>query len=154
MSKPIKEQIKELKDRIVAYYGDRLVSIVIYGSIARGVATSQSDIDILLIVNGLHKRKLKRIDEFIDNVEAKLKGVELYISPIIKIPEEASQGSPLFFDMVYESFILFDKDHFFHKIIERLRKRLEELGSKRVFKGNRWYWILKPDLKPGEVFEI
>jgi hypothetical protein len=38
--------------------------------------------------------------------------------------------------------------------LEKLRKRLTELGAKRVWRGNAWYWILKPDLRPGEVFEL
>lgn len=149
-----KKQIAELKDKILSYYRDRLISMVLYGSLARGTATSESDIDILLIIKTLHGRKMKRIEEFIDNVENKLEGISCYISPIIKTPEEASRGSPLFLDMVYDSIILYDKNGFFKGILESLRKRLEELGSRRVFKGNRWYWILKPDIKPEEVFEI
>lgn len=150
----LRKQIEELKEKIITYYGNRLVSMVIFGSFARGTATLQSDIDILLIIKRLPKRKMKRIEEFIDNVENNLKNVSCYISPIIKTPEEASKGSPLFLDMVYESLILNDKNDFFQNIINKLKHRLEDLGSKRVFKGNRWYWILKPDIKPDEVFEI
>jgi len=149
-----KKQIAELKNKILSYYGDRLISMVLYGSFARGTATSESDIDILLIIKTLHGRKMKRIEEFIDKVENKLEGISCYISPIIKTPEEALKGSPLFLDMVYDSIILYDKNRFFKSILESLRKRLEELGSQRVFKGNRWYWILKPDIKPGEIFEL
>lgn len=149
-----KRHIEELKERIIAYYGERLVSVVIYGSLATGRATSESDIDMLLIVEGLHKRKMKRIEEFIDNVEEKIEHIPHYISPIIKTPEEASHGSPLFLDMVYDSIILYDRDDFFKHILDKLRKRLKELGSKRVFKGSKWYWILKPDIKPGEVIEL
>lgn len=154
MKRVHKKHIVELKKKIIAHYGERLVSIVIFGSLARGRATSESDIDILLIVKDLHNRKMKRIDEFIDNVEDKIEGLSCYISPIIKTPEEASRGSPLFLDMVYDRIILYDKEDFFKQIIERLRSRLKELGSKRVFRGNRWYWIMKPDIKHGEVFEI
>lgn len=149
-----KKYIEVLKKRIISYYGKRLISIVIYGSLARGTATPESDIDMILIVKGLHKRKMKRIEEFIKNIEDKLGDMPFYISPIFKTPEEASHGSPLFIDMVYDSIILYDKDDFFKQILERLRQRLEGHGSIRVFKGSRWYWILKPDIKRGEVFEI
>lgn len=53
-----------MKESIVNYYGKRLVSIVLYGSLVRGTATPESDIDMLLIVEKLHKRKMKRIEEF------------------------------------------------------------------------------------------
>ena len=148
------KQIRRLKEKIIGYYGKRLVSLVIFGSLARGKASPESDIDILIIAEGLHNRKMKRMDEFIDNVEDKLEDMSRYLSPVIKTPEEASLGSPLFLDMVYDSLILYDKDGFFEKILERLRQRLDELGSKRVFRGNRWYWILKPDYKPGDVIEL
>lgn len=154
MKKAFRRHIEELKERIILYYGERLVSIVIFGSFARDRATLESDIDILLIIKGLHKRKMKRIDEFIENIEDKLEDMPHYISPVIKTPEEVLQGSPLFFDMVYESIILYDRDGFFKDILDRLRDRLKELGSKRVFRGNRWYWVLKPDYKPGDVIEI
>ncbi len=129
MKRVYKKYIDALNKRIIDYYGERLVSIVIFGSLARGRATPESDIDILLIVKGLHKRKMKRIEEFIDNVEDRLEDISNYISPVIKTPEEASHGSPLFLDMVYDSIILYDRDGFFKGVLDRLRLRLKELGS-------------------------
>lgn len=154
MKQSQKRVLQELQKKIIEFYGDRLISLIIYGSYARGTATSQSDLDLLLIVKKLPKRKMKRIEEFINNVENKLQVSSYYISPVIKTQEEASQGSPLFFDMVYDVIILYDREEFFQNILESLRKRFKELGSQRIWRGNRWYWILKPDIQPGEVFEI
>jgi hypothetical protein len=39
----------------------------------------------------------------------------------------------------------------YETIAERLRQRLVELGSRRVWRANSWYWVLKPDLAPGET---
>jgi len=59
------------------------------------------------------------------------------------------------FCWIYDAEILHDPDAFFEKRLSRLRKKLDELGSKRVFlEDGSWYWILKPDLKPGETFEL
>ena len=77
-----------------------------------------------------------------------------YFSPIFKTPEEALKGSPLFLDMTQEVEILFDRDGYFRKIRDRLKKRLQELGSQRIWKGKMWYWVLKPDLRPGEVIDL
>ena len=39
--------------------------------------------------------------------------------------------------------------------LERLRARLEELGSRRIeLDDGTWYWDLKPDLRPGEVVTL
>ena len=51
------------------------------------------------------------------------------------------------------SFFFYDNKGYFAKRLEQLRKRLTELGSKRVFlEDGSWYWLLKPDLKKGEVW--
>ncbi|MFN3476531.1 MAG: hypothetical protein ACK4Z6_03120 [Candidatus Methylomirabilales bacterium] len=47
------------------------------------------------------------------------------------------------------------KDRIFQEEIERVKRRLEELKARKVLVGrNRWYWILKPDLKKGEVIAL
>lgn len=44
--------LAELKQRLTAIYGDRLVKLVLFGSQARGEATAESDIDTLLVLRG------------------------------------------------------------------------------------------------------
>jgi len=56
--------------------------------------------------------------------------------------------------MTEDAKILYDKDNFFRKILEELKEKLKKLSSKRIWRGNAWYWILKPDLKPGEIIEL
>ena len=162
----LKERFKELQDKLLtevkSFYEDRLVSFVVFGSVARETYRFESDIDALIIAEGLPKGRMKRVAQFMtveDRIEPfleylKKEGMNTYISPVLKTPEEAETGSPLFLDMVEDANILFDRNGFFSKILERLRNRLRELGAKRVWKGNAWYWILKPDYKPGEVFEL
>ena len=162
----LKEKFKELQDLLLAetksFYGDRLASFIVFGSVARETYRFDSDIDVLIIAESLPKGRMKRAAQFSaveDRIEPfleslKKKGINTYISSVFKTPEEAELGSPLFLDMVEDAQILFDRNGFFSKILERLRKRLRELGSKRVWKGNVWYWVLKPDYKPGEVIEL
>lgn len=45
--------IEELRAYFVALYGTRLVQIVLYGSQARGDVAPDSDIDILVVLQGL-----------------------------------------------------------------------------------------------------
>jgi len=162
----LKERFKELEDKLLAevksFYGDRLVSFVVFGSVARETYRFDSDIDVLIIAEGLPKGRMKRVAQFLtieDRIESFLKslqkeGINTCISTVFKTPEEAEMGSPLFLDMVEDASILFDRDGFFSKRLVRLRNRLRELGSKRVWRGNAWYWVLKPDYKPGEVIEL
>jgi len=163
----LKERFRELEERLLteikSFYGERLVSVIVYGSVARETQTFDSDLDLLIIAEGLPQGRMKRIREF-DPIEDKLEpflkslrqneGINTYISTVIKSPEEAEKGSPLFLDMVEDAKILFDKGGFFAGVLERLRKRLRELGAKRIWKGNVWYWDLKPDYKPGDIIEL
>ena len=55
---------------------------------------------------------------------------------------------------VEDTRILYDEGGFFAAVLDRLRARLRQLGSRRIWRGNAWYWDLKPDFKPGEVFEL
>lgn len=73
---------------------------------------------------------------------------------IIRSTEEIQKGTPLLLDMVEDSKILFDRDNFFKGIIEGLRKKLDELGARRIWSGNAWYWDLKPDFTPGDIIEL
>lgn len=162
----LKERFKELEGKLLAevksFYGDMLVSFVVFGSVARETYRFDSDIDVLIIAEGLPKGRMKRVTQFLnveDRIEPFLKslqkeGINTCISPVFKTPEEAEAGSPLFLDMVEDASILFDRNGFFSKRLVRLRNRLRELGAKRVWKGNAWYWVLKPDYKPGEIIEL
>ena len=42
--------LQELKSQLQALYGDRLFSVLLYGSVARGEATADSDIDVLVVL--------------------------------------------------------------------------------------------------------
>ncbi|MGA2467886.1 MAG: hypothetical protein ABSH06_26505 [Thermodesulfobacteriota bacterium] len=78
-----------------------------------------------------------------------------YFSYLILSKEEALENKYVFLDMIEESIILFDRDSFFKNRIEEMKRRLEILGSRRIFlKDGTWYWNLKPDPSIGEVFEL
>ncbi|MCA6502977.1 MAG: nucleotidyltransferase domain-containing protein [Pseudanabaena sp.] len=42
--------LNELKSGLVELYGDRLFSVILFGSHARGEATSESDIDVMVVL--------------------------------------------------------------------------------------------------------
>jgi hypothetical protein len=151
-----------LREEVERYYSERLVSFVIFGSVARGTQRFDSDIDLLLIVKRLPRGKRRRIAEFA-KVEEKIdpvlkdmqkKGLFIELSPTIKTPEEAESGDSLFLDMVEDAKIHYDRDDYFANRMERLKTKLTALGAKRCWKGNAWYWDLKPDYKPRDHFDL
>ena len=44
--------VRRLKARLAEAYGDRFAGVVLYGSYARGEAGPDSDVDVLVVLNG------------------------------------------------------------------------------------------------------
>lgn len=132
-------------------WGQDFISLVLFGSRARGAATPTSDIDLLVVKKGLPRSRLDRPPIVFRLVRTLSEGFAHRISTILLTPEEAMVTKPYYLDMVEEAVILFDREGFFKGVLERLRDRMQELGSRRVrdSAGNP-YWILKPGSKPGE----
>jgi uncharacterized protein len=144
------------------HYGRRLVSLAVFGSVGRGTPRHDSDIDLLIVAEPLPDGRLARAAAF-QAVERELgaalagarrAGLSPVLSPVFKTPAEVDQGSPLFLDMVDDARVLHDSGDFLKGALERLRQRLARLGARRIWKGNAWIWDLKPDYRPGEVFEL
>lgn len=144
------------------HYGDRLVSLVVYGSVGRGTPRPDSDIDFLVVARDLPDGRMPRVDDYMA-VERALKpvldqaragGAHIELSPIFKTPEEVRQGSLLFLDMIDDARFLHDSGDFFRGALAEFKARLDRLGARRIWMGNAWVWDLKPDYKPGDVFEI
>lgn len=142
--------------------GDNLVSIALFGSVARGEATETSDIDLFIVCNQLPSGVFKRL-EMLEPIKERLypnlkklweQDIYTNFSELAYTAEEARQLRWIYLDMVEDAVILFDRDGFLEGILNALRQRLQELGARREeIKGVR-YWVLKPDLKPGEVIEL
>ena len=142
--------------RIREYYGGRLVSLALFGSVARGTSHRGSDMDLLIVANGLPRGRVARADEFriIERQVAEVLPDAPFLSPVFKTPDEIQHGSPLLFDMVEDAQLLVDCDGFLGGQLARLADRMRTLGSRRIWRDGWWYWDLKPDYRPGEVFEL
>ncbi|MGB9823334.1 nucleotidyltransferase domain-containing protein [Thermodesulfovibrio sp.] len=155
--------IEKLSKEIINFYGDRLISMVIFGSVASDTFRPDSDIDILIVAENLPEGRVKRVEEFIKNIESHLEedmiklskeGIYITLSPVFKTPEEVYTGSPLFLDMTENVKILYDKNDFFKKYLEILKIKLKTLGARKIYTKGGYYWELKPDYKFGEIIEL
>lgn len=162
--KNYKDLLFEFKKILLKKIGDDLISVVLYGSVARGCAKKKSDIDLLIIME-YEKDYFEMLKPLMDaykklkekDVYGKFlkKGVKPYFSFLVFSRKEASKNRWIYLDMVEDSIILYDKDNFFKNKIKEFKKRLKELGSRRIrLPDGRWYWEIKPSLKSGEIFEI
>ena len=143
-------------------YAERLLSLAVFGSVGRGTPRPDSDIDLLLVVSDLPDGPVARNEEFRAVRKAMTpslkavgaEGLHPELSAIIKTRAELDRGTPLLLDMTEDARILHDPEGVLAAALDRLRRRLRELGSRRIWRGHRWYWDLKPDYRPGEIFEL
>ena len=56
---PLTDLLTELKSRLMALYGVRLKDVCLYGSYARGEQQSESDVDVLIIVDRVDRYSLE-----------------------------------------------------------------------------------------------
>ena len=156
------EYVRELDRAVRELYGSRLTSLVLYGSVARGDHRPDSDVDVLVVVKDPPRGWAQRKDEF-RPVTDRLRGLERelartgaypHLSFLILSAEEASHTRPLYLDLTEDARMLFDKDRYMKTILDGLKGRMRELGSRRVYVGDMWYWDLKPGMRFGEVIEL
>ena len=113
--------IEALLSACQQFYDARLVSVVIFGSVGSGAPHPDSDVDVLIVADGLPDGRLKRADEFRaieDALSSRLAdlreaGWHMELSPVFKTPAEILHGSPLLLDMIQDARLLCDHRGFF-----------------------------------------
>lgn len=159
---PYQDLAEQLCHACKQHYGTRLVSVALFGSVARGTPQFDSDLDVLIVADDLAQGRMRRAREF-ERIEAalaptldsmRLSGIAVELSPVFKTPAEIEQGSPLLLDMTEDATILYDRAGFLAQALASLSARLGRLGARRIWLGSAWYWDLKPDFRPGEVIEL
>lgn len=153
----IKAVIEEFLRNLKSFFDKNLVSVILFGSIARGDFSENSDIDIIVIAKNFPKDFSKRIDLFIPIVEKARKKAPNY--PFIQVypltMNEALKNRPIYLDLITDAIILYDEENFMMNVLNKLFKKLKDLGAKKIYlEDGSWIWVLKPDMKIGEVIEI
>jgi predicted nucleotidyltransferase len=158
LQEPFRAVLSAAADAWLDELGDRLVSIVLFGSVARGTARPTSDIDLVIVADGLPRSLADRRRPLLESWERTRtsRGLPHVVwSLVMKSPGEAQFHSPLYLDIVEDGILILDRDGFFEGVLARMRQRMRELGSRRVhLSDGTWYWDLKPDFRFGEIVEI
>lgn len=152
--------ICDVVEELAREYSD--CSVCIYGSVARGDARPESDVDFLVVSDQFEGPRTRRVEELcliegrVADELKRLRGYGIYASlsfyplrrdGVLKFP-------PVMLDVTADGVVVRD-DGFLEGAISSLRRRLSRLGARRVFlKDGSWYWDLKPDYKFGEVVEL
>jgi len=137
---------------------ERLVTVALFGSVARRTANAHSDIDLFVVVRDLPPGAFRRRavvepvrEALLPDLETLWQaGVYTDFVEVIRTLEEARQFHLLYLDMTGEVLLLYDQDRFLADRLAQVRERLAALGARRRQVGSVTYWDLKPDFAPGE----
>lgn len=155
-----------LVERAVAEYrvalGDDLVAVACFGSVVRGDAGPESDLDLYMVtrshVSSLIDPRLERLRHFRQTPEYQALAREGYRPdpmPVFHTVAELAAHPWILLDIADHGVILYDPEGILTRELEAVRRRLRELGSKRIERPDgSWYWDLKPDWRPGELVEL
>lgn len=156
--------LKEYCLGIASHFSQKLFSICVFGSVAKGTAAPESDMDVLVVSEGLPLDVGLRVRET-NYIHLRLKETEAYrslkklgrcalISDIFLTPAEVKRHPPILLDLTDEGIIIYDKDDFLRNTLSLLKEKLEAIGAKKIVSAKGHYWVLKPDIEPSEVVEI
>jgi len=150
---------------LLKHFGDRLVSVVLFGSVARGDWRRDSDIDLLVVVDGWdgvpvweRLRELYEVREELRGTDEYRRAVEAGYVPVVQHYPlgrgEAARFHRVYLDIVLDGIVVYDREGFISGVLGDLRRRLEEWGARRVCRPDgRCYWVIK-EVAAGEVYSL
>jgi predicted nucleotidyltransferase len=129
-----------------SYLGDELITIVIFGSRARGDYKENSDFDILIIADNLPERHLARMGY----IREPLLNFDEKVQVLAKTPDEFdSVFPPLYLDIALDGKILVDKDGFMENRLRKIKKIIRDSSLYRIKKDDEFLWQWNSPKKPG-----
>jgi len=157
-----KNFLDDLPKKLNEVFGEGFIlSLALFGSVARDEARPDSDIDVLIVhepvdfnpMNEFYKVQ-EKLHESHEYQRLKAEGFRPDVYPIFMTEKELYERPLILLDIQDHGIIIYDNG-VLRKRFESLRKRLAELGSKKIIlEDGSWYWVLKPDWKPGEVIKL
>ncbi len=150
--------IDRMRERLAK---EEALACALFGSVARGQARPDSDIDLLVVVARTGADTMRRFVQLLRELESEPLVVDLMAKglrpdpyPIFMTPKDMEDRPLILLDILDHGVLLYDTGVLRDRL-DRLRDRLRELGAKKVLHTDgSWHWDLKPDWKPGEVIEL
>lgn len=117
---------------------DALVSIILFGSRARGEAHEHSDWDLLIIARDLPTKQFQRYILLKKSLPVTWRGE---VTILAKTPQELEAHLPsLFLDIALDGIILYDAEDYARKKMAALRQFIQRQGLRRERVDRDWFW--------------
>jgi HEPN domain-containing protein/predicted nucleotidyltransferase len=129
----IKRNLEEKKESLPI----NVKAMVLFGSWAKGTATADSDVDLLIVADGINPKRHRRGTE-IARIKRSLPGLTLDV--LLHTMEEVISNfvnhNPLFLDVAEDGRIILDNTEFLQNLISQTRDYIRQKEIKRF--GDGW----------------
>ena len=152
--------ISLLKER----FNNKIISVILYGSVARGKWSYESDIDLLLIFSN-EISDISELNKTLTNITVGLEkklvlkdgnNNPIYCSlqeyPILL--KELNNFRTLFYDIAMDGIILFDRSNIGFNFIRKMKQRIIDKKIKRIFISDKNFYWKRNDVQFGEEIEL
>jgi predicted nucleotidyltransferase len=157
-----RDYLSVLVERLRVALGEGgLLACCVFGSVARGEARPDSDLDLLIVHRDGCENPLGTFLGVLNAAESSDVCQELVAAgyrpdpyPVFLSERDLWERPLILLDPMDHGITLWDTGVLARRFAA-LRRRLEELGAQKVvLPEGGWYWDLKPDWKPGEVITL
>jgi len=157
--------LRDYTDLLLSSYGEGLLGVALFGSVARGDWKKESDIDLLVVVDGWEgRREWARIRELVSlkgrlartasHVDALRNGFVPAIAELPLAPSQLLEFRTVYLDIALDGVILLDRKGELKKFVDSVRAWGEASGSKRVVSlDGSFYWVIA-SARPGDVVQL
>ena len=105
--------VAQLKDRLVKELGDKVESIILYGSVAKNTANEESDIDILIVTREYDRSLYDKISKIRTRIDIENNTLTALVHVTTEELERyAKLDSPFMKSIAEEGVILYDRGIF------------------------------------------
>ncbi|RLE91878.1 MAG: hypothetical protein DRJ55_05130 [Thermoprotei archaeon] len=149
----------ELREKIaqharkMASENEFVAGVILFGSIARGEETEQSDVDLLILWEKLNVDPRKRHVYIYKTVSKyfppnlRLTVLDMEYNSLLK----TTKLTPLLLNIIQDAVVLYDRHNKLQKFISNTRKQLKAKNTRRIKTGKTYYWKLP---KPGAKVKL
>ena len=130
---------------LLSSFGSRLKTVVLFGSRARGEASTNSDHDIFVVLEDLSGDPIARTKQVRRALITCLASLPGAVNLHAKTPSEFEADlTPLYLDVCVDGICLFGEDYF-EPLRQRCLAALASSGMKRKRVGGSLFWMLPKD---------
>lgn len=126
-------------------------AVLLFGSIARGEANEHSDVDLLIlhsdlpIIDLVERRRylyrliIERLGDVFDSITLIDMSLDEFLKPDVV--------TPLLLNIYVDAVVILDRVGVIEGFLSNVRRKVVEVGLKKVKDGKAYYWILPKPLE-------